>query len=83
MNSNDFIDPMTCIFKQAFWEEEARQAANIVNKFFCWDRRKKMNRLIKLIRIGSAYYNYGRVEDKDRLGQTLNEIEDIALRYLK
>ncbi len=77
-----YVDADTHIFKQDIWAEEARQAAKEVDRWFCFKRKKKLEKLLQLIRVGSACYVHGKVEDRDKLGQVLNEVEDVARRHL-
>ncbi len=82
MNYDNFIDEHR-VFKQYDWAKEAKEAAKAVNVWFCWKRKEKLDRLVSLIRLGSAAHEHGKVKDRKALGEVLDEIEDIALRFLK
>jgi hypothetical protein len=81
MDWDDFVDEHR-IFKQYDWAKEAKAAAEAVKGWFCWKRKEKLDKLVKLIRLGSAAHEHGKVKDREALGQVLNEVEDVAIRYL-
>ena len=81
MNCDDFIDENRA-FKQDDWTKEARKAASAVNVWFCRKRKEKLDKLISLIRIGSSACEHGKVKDRYLLRKVLNEVEEIAVRYM-
>jgi len=67
---------------QEEWEKEALLLAQKINSWFCFGRKAKIQRLVTLIRQGSAYCEHGRVPDQKRLEETLNKVEKIISKYV-
>lgn len=64
------------------WEKETLSLAKQINSWFCFRRKAKIQRLITLIRQGSACCEHGRVTDRKRLAKILNKVEKIVLKYV-